>query len=216
MRRFFCFPHNVLLAIGFFTLLSGCAGLSQQYRASTEGISINYTVKKEQLISPKAQVAISSSEDRLDKEIIGDGAKGSVGTRVLGYVAFGVIYAAMPDQPTLKDQQDPIRIFKTALAERLSKNGITVTNDKDSGTLTVDLLVRQFKIDFSFGKWTGEVGYVARIKKNGEVICQDDIYEKATAFNLYGFGSGEKAINEAFGKAIDRLDINSCFSKLQK
>lgn len=215
MRRFLCVPYNILLVIVFVTLLSGCAGLSQQYKASTEGISINYTVKKEQLISPKEKVVISSSEDRLDKEIIGDGAKGTVGTRVLGYVAFGVIYAAMPDQPTLKDKQDPIRIFKTAMAERLSKNGITVVNKKDNETLAVDLLVRQFKIDFNFGKWTGEVGYVAKIKKNGEVVCQDDIYEKATAFNLYGFGSGEKAINEAFGKAIDKLDINSCFSKLR-
>ena len=216
MRRFLCVPYNILLVIVFVTLLSGCAGLSQQYKASTEGISINYTVKKEQLISPKEKVVISSSEDRLDKEIIGDGAKGTVGTRVLGYVAFGVIYAAMPDQPILKDQQDPIRIFKTAMAERLSKNGITVVNEKDNETLAVDLLVRQFKIDFNFGKWTGEVGSVAKIKKNGEVVCQDDIYEKATAFNVYGFGSGEKAINEAFGKAIDKLDINSCFSKLQK
>jgi len=216
MRRFLSVPYSILLVIAFVTLLSGCAGLSQQYRASNEGISINYTVKKEQLISPKEKVVISSSEERLDKEIIGDGAKGTVGTRVLGYVTFGVIYAVMPDQPTLKDQQDPIRIFKTAMAERLSKNGITVINDKDNETLAVDLLVRQFKLDFNFGKWTGEVGYVARIKKNGAVVCQDDIYEKATAFNLYGFGSGEKAINEAFGKAIDKLDINSCFSKLQK
>lgn len=55
---------------------------------------------------------------------------------------------------------------------------------------------------------------MARVKKNGEIVCQNEIYEKATAFNFYGFGSGEKAINEAFGKAIDRLDINSCFSKL--
>lgn len=216
MRRFLCVPYKILVVIAFVTLLSGCAGLSQQYRASTEGISVNYTVKKEQLISPKEKVVVSSSDERLNKEIIGDGAKGTVGTRVLGYVAFGVIYAAMPDQPTLKEQQDPVRIFKTAMTERLSKNGIAVINDKDNETLAVDLLIRQFKLDFNFGKWIGEVGYVARIKKNGEVVCQDDIYEKATAFNLYGFGSGEKAISEAFGKAIDRLDINSCVSKLQK
>ena len=100
-------------------------------------------------------------------------------------VAFGVVYAAMPDQPTLKDQQDPISIFKTALAERLSKNGIAVTNYKDTDTLSVDLLVRQFKLDFNFGKWTGEVGYVAKVSKNGDVLCQDNIYEKSTAFNLY-------------------------------
>lgn len=218
MRRILCVPYNILLVIAFVTLLSGCAGLSQQYRASTEGISINYTVKKEQLISPKEKIAISSSDERLDKEIIGDGAKPTVGTRVLGFVTFGVIYAPalLFDQPTFKDQQDPIQIFKTAMTERLSKNGITVINDKDNETLALDLLVRQFKLDFNFGKWTGEVGYVARVKKTGEIICESNLYEKTTAFNLYGFGSGEKAISEAFNKAIDRLDINSCFSKLQK
>ena len=62
---------------------------------------MNYTVNKEQFVDPKAKVFISSSDERLDKEVIGHGAKPSVGTRVLGYVSFGVIYAAMPDQPTL-------------------------------------------------------------------------------------------------------------------
>lgn len=216
MRRFLYVLYDFLLGIAFVTLLSSCAGLSQQYKASTEGISVSYTVHKEQFINPKAKVFISSSDERLDKEVIGDGAKSSVGTRVLGYVAFGVIYAAMPDQPTFKDQQDPVRIFKTAMSERLSKNGIILTNDKENDAITIDLLVRQFKIDFNFGKWTGEVGYVARINKNGEIVCENNIYEKATAFNLYGFGSGEKAISEAFNKAIDRFDVNSCFSKLHK
>ena len=66
--------------IAFATLLSGCAGLSQQYRASTQGISINYTVKKEQMINPKEKVLVSSSDERLDKELIGEGAKTTVGT----------------------------------------------------------------------------------------------------------------------------------------
>lgn len=216
MRRFLYVLYDLLLVIAFVTLLSSCAGLSQQYKASTEEISVSYTVHKEQFINPKAKVFISSSDERLNKEVVGDGAKSSVGTRVLGYVAFSVIYAAMPDQPTFKDQQDPVRIFKTAMSERLSKNGIILANDKENDAITIDLLVRQFKLDFNFGKWTGEVGYIARINKNGEIVCENNIYEKATAFNLYGFGSGEKAISEAFNKAIDKFDVNSCFSKLHK
>lgn len=214
MRRFLCLPYNILLVIAFVSLLSGCAGLSQQYRASTEGISINYTVKKEQLINPKEKVVISLIDERLDKEIIGDGTKPTV----MGFVAFGVLYAPalLIDQPNFKDKQDPMQIFKTATTERLSKNGIVVTNNHENGVLVLELLVRQFKLDFNFGKWIGEVGYMARVKKDGEIICENKIYEKATAFNLYGFGSGEKAISEAFNKAIDRLDVNGCFSKFQK
>lgn len=207
-----------VLAVGVIAILfGGCAGLSQQYKASSKGMAINYVVNKEQFVDPKVKVSVVSSDERLDKEVIGDGAKPTVGNRIIGYIAFGVLYAATDvtgvNQPTLKDQEDPVQIFRTATAERLSKNGITVTNDKENAVI-IDILVRQFKLDFSFGKWSGEVGYLARVKKNGEVICESSIYEKASAFNLYGFGSGEKAISEAFNKAINEMDINSCFSKL--
>jgi hypothetical protein len=209
--------YSALVVIIFAVLLSGCcAGLSQQYRASTEGISVIYTVKKEQFADPKVKVFVSSSDDRLDKEVIGDGAKPSVGRDVYGYVAFGLIYALAPDEPTFETQLDPVRIFETAMIERLAKNGIIVTSDTENGVLSLDLVVRQFQLDFNFGKWTGEVGYVARMKKGGEIICENNVYEKVTAFNLYGFGSGEEAINEAFNKAIDKLNVNSCFSKGQK
>ncbi len=214
--RSFTSCYGLVAVIIFASLLSACAGLSQQYRASTEGIAINYTINKEQFFDPNVKVFIEASDERVDKDVIGDGAKPTVGTRAMAYIAFGVFYAAMPDQPTLKDQQDSVRIFQTATAERLSKNGVTVTNDKENEAIIIDLLVRQFKLDFNFGKWSGEVGYVAIIKKNGEVICESTIYEKVNAFNLYGFGSGEKAISEAFNKAINRLDINACFLKLKK
>lgn len=218
--RSLCMCLTVFLqSLVFVTFLSGCAGLSKQYKATTEGISVNYTVNKEQFVDPNAKVSVISSDERLDKEIIGDGAKPAVGNRIIGYIAFGVLYAATDvtglNKPTIKDQEDPVRIFKTATEERLSKNGITITDDKENAII-IDILVRQFKLDFNFGKWSGEVGYLAKVKKNGEVICESSIYEKASAFNLYGFGSGEKAINEAFNKAINSLDINSCFSKLQK
>jgi hypothetical protein len=217
MRRFTWVLYNVVVIIAFATLLPGCAGLSQQYKASTQGIAINYTVNSELIVDPKAKVFVASSDERLDKEVFG---KLTVGNRVFGYVAFGVLYAVadvtgLNQIPATFKEEDPIQIFKTAIAERLSKNGITITNDKENAVI-IDLLVRQFKLDFSFGNWSGEVGYVARVKRNGEVICENSIYEKASAFNLYGFGSGEKAISEAFNKAINRLDINSCFSKLQK
>jgi hypothetical protein len=190
-------------------LLSGCATI--------EGISVNYSVQKEQFVDPKTKVFVSSSDGRVDKDVIGRGAKETLATRTARYVAFTVLYPALPNQPALKDQEDPIRIFQTALTERLSKNGVPVSNVEDKESLVVDLMVKDFKIDFDVVDWIGEVGYVARVKKNGELICQDDIYEAAkSSIRLYGFYSGEKALSEAFGKAIDRLDINGCFLKLQK
>lgn len=198
------------------TLTFGCAGLSQQYKATTEGMTINYTVNKEQFFVPKENIFIISNDERVDKEVIGEGAKPTVGRRFMGYLAFGVFYAAIPDQPSFREQEDPIGIFKSAMTERLSKNGVDVTNNKENDSIIIELFIRRFKLDFNFGKWLGEVEYIAKAKRNEESICESNVYEKSNTFNLYGYGSGEKAINEAFNKAINKLDINNCFSKLKK
>jgi len=50
--------------------LSGCAGISQQVGASDEDMSINYAVKKERLIDPKAKVFILVNDERIDKEFL--------------------------------------------------------------------------------------------------------------------------------------------------
>jgi len=102
------------------------------------------------------------------------------------------------------------------MTERLSKNGIPVESKNENKALLLNMAVKQFKLDYNFGKWIGEVGYLATMKRDGEVICENNINEKVTAFNVYGFESGEKALNEAFNRAIDKFDINNCFAAYQK
>lgn len=205
-----------LLALGsLVTLFTGCAGLSHQYRVSTEGMSLNYIILKERIIKPKTSIYVMSIDERIDKDLIGDGAKPTVGKKFLGYLAFGVFYAAAPDQPFFQDQEDPITVFKTAMVERLLKNGVDISDKKGDNVVVLELLVRQFKLDFNFGNWIGEAGYVAKIKSVDEVYCQKTVYEKSKVHNWYGYGSGEKALNEVFNKAINGLDINSCFSLIK-
>jgi hypothetical protein len=216
MRTIAIEPVPVALVLAVLLSLPGCSGLAQRHRATRDGISIEYTVRAERLVAPKHRVAVSAIDERLDRGIIGDGAKPNWGTHAMGLIAFGVVYAAMAAEPSVNCTQGPTEMFKTALENRLSKNGVAVANDLDGAqtdTVRIALLVRQLKIDFNFGTWSGEVGYFARITDSGKVICEDEIYEHATAFNWYGFGSGERAISEAFTKAIDRLDINGCFAK---
>ncbi len=196
-------------------LLVGCSGFSRQYRASTEGMAINYVVNNESIAKPNAKVLIVVTDERTDKEVIGEGAKPTVGNKFMGYLVLGVLYAAFPDQPMLRDKQDPVKIFQTAMTERLAKNGVVIGDKNEGKVLVIDILVKKFKLDFNFGNWIGEAGYVARASQDNVIICESTVDERAKAFNLWGYASGEKAINDVFNKAINGLDINSCFLKLQ-
>ena len=200
---------TLMLLVGAFIL--GCSGLSRQYRASTEGMSLNYVIQKEQLFDPKEPITILLRDERIDKDFIGEGAKPNVGNKFLGYLAFGVFYAIAPDQPTFQEKEDPVNVFKIAMSQRLKNNGILISNDNNS-TVVLEILLRRFKLDFTFGRWIAEVGYVAKINKCINVVCEDDIFEKISKFNTYGYGSGEEAINQVFNKSINSFDFNSCFS----
>jgi hypothetical protein len=205
---------RLLLVVCIIFLLIGCAGLSKQYRATTEGIAINYVVTEEKIVKPKAKIFITVTDGRADKEVIGDGAKPTVGSKFMGYFALGILYAAVPDQPRFQSREDSITIFRTAMSERLAKNGIIVTDKNEEGAVMVDLLIKAFKLDFSFGSWMGDAGYQANVHLGDQVICEKTVGEKSKVFNMWGYGSGEKAINEVFSKAINGLDVNDCFSKL--
>lgn len=139
-------------------LLSGCS-VHSWYKATYDGISINYKVNKEDFINLNEKVIVISRDERLDKDFFGPGVKPTFFTHLGGYLTFGVFYAFIPSEPTLNKRQDPIIFFKTALTERLSKNGVSVIENKSNEALIFNILVSKLKLDFDSGTWVGEVGY---------------------------------------------------------
>ena len=209
-KTYACLTHSCLLISIF---LCGCSGLTRQYHATSEGMSLDYVVQKEQEIVLKQPINVTLHDDRSNKDFIGDGAKSTVGDKFLGYFAFGVLYATAPDSPTLKNKEDPATVFKTAIIKRLNNVGVSTLDDV-STKIVLDITVKRFELDFSFGIWISEAAYTASFKKDGQVFCRKEIAEKSKHFNLYGYGSGEETANDAFNKSINALDLKECLSRV--
>jgi len=195
--------------------LMGCAGLSQQLRATTSGIKVEYKVPTETLPIPTVPVQVVVRDERLDRELLGNGAKSSFGSRALGIFAFGLISLAVPGEPSFQ-QTDLVGMFQRAFEERCSSNGVPISKNAASEHITLEVLVRNFRLDFNFGKWISEAGYVLRMEEDGKLVCEDPISEKVTRFNAFGYGSGERAISEVFAKAVNRANLNMCLSRVER
>ncbi len=199
---------SVALAFG------GCAGLSQQIRASTSGIAIKYKVPQESLPIPNTPIGISVLDERLDNEVIGPGARNSFGKKALGYLSFGLTFMPFSGDPSFQET-DLVGIFKRAFEGRLRLNGVRVAENPAQADVVLEIHVRNVRLDFNFGQWWGEVGYVLQMKKGKELVGEDRINKKVSKFNMWGYGSGEAAISEAFSTAVNEANLSGLLSRLK-
>lgn len=204
---------GVVEALALAALLTGCAGLSQQFGATTSGMKIEYKVPRETFSIPNEAVRVLVRDERLDTEFLGAGAKSTMGSRVLGFFAFGIISLAVPGEPSFQ-QSDLVGIFQKAFEERLRANGISIARGSETNGIALEVLLRNFRLDFNFGKWVGEAGYVMSMRKNSVLLCEDRVSEKVTKFNTFGYGTGEAALSEVFTKAVNRANLSECLSRI--
>lgn len=204
--------HLTLLVTAI--LASGCGGLVRQAKVTTEGLNVEYRVRAEDLSMMHGPIQVFVVDDREDKDPIGPGAKPTIGKHVLGYLLFGVAYgalhAAAPHGPVIAQQLTIPDSFKNAFVQRLSANGIAIT---DEGTAAADVFriqLQRFRLDFSFGTWTAEASYSAQVERNGREHCRQAVAEKATKVNLWGYASGEAALSEVFNTSVNAFDPKSC------
>lgn len=195
------------------SILTACAGLSKQSKATTDGISIEYKVA--QKTSELAQLILTVKVDdaRANKEILGRGAQNNLGRDIAGYLVFGVIYAFAPSEPYINDKESLDDVVYDGVFHRFSNMGAQVSKatiaekGAEDSSLHLDIKIKVFNLDFNWGKWLGIMKFDYAFAKNGKFICERSISEKSTVFNMYGFGSGEEAINEVFNKAINGIQV---------
>jgi len=132
---------------------------------------------------------------------------------LVGIIEFGALYAFLPHNAFLNTSLDPVSIFKVAITERLVTNGIKVSDKSKVDSIDIQLFVNNIILDFEFGTWVADVSYTAKVTHKNRSLCEVNVIERETAFNLFGFGSGEKALNLAFNNAINKFDIDNCLSK---
>jgi len=202
---------------------TACAQLAEQRRATADGISITYVPASEQLASLAGAIYIRPIDGRMDKDVIGQGARPNIGQEVPGYILMGpvgyplwksgvsgLVGAGAFESPRVRNDDDIAGMFKAAMAERLHKGGAIVTDDELAAPVLLDLSVQEFKLDFESATWRGHVSYVATVTSSGNAVCQRTIDETAKVINWSGYGSAQKALNTAFSAAINKMDLLNC------
>jgi len=197
--------------------VTGCSGLAQQMKATSQGLKVSYEVRKEEFGGFRGPLQIQVVDTRSDKEIVGPGAKPTIGQHVLGYLLLSVAYApahALTGQgPHVTEESELPETIRRAFAERFSTNGLRVAHAGDAAPVLLEIELTKFFLDFSFGTWTAEAGYLAKLIENGAEVCRQSLEEKRTRFNVWGYASGEAALSDVFNAAVNAFTPTACTRK---
>jgi uncharacterized lipoprotein YajG len=200
-----CITIIQLLVTAF--LLSGCAS---NY-SSEGGFTLNCHPPHdvEPIPSLHHNVRVVSLDGRADYEKdMAQAAKPTKGQEALGILAFGAIYPLFPDVEQSQTFEF-VDAFRKALSERLTREGFNIMNSETDDVDTLEMTVSKIMLSFQSGNWHGAINYCANAYRNGTVIYSQQISEYSKKYNLWGTGSGQDAIDEAFTQAIMRFDVDA-------
>lgn len=187
---------NIALFCALFVVLAGCSSVSDERRLAGEGLAIRSDSTKTVALTRPVRVVVR--DDREDKNVTQDPATEDI---IEGYMSFGLLYAAAPE--TLPKQKEALaKIFSDAFA------GIVPVSATAEDSIEVS--VRTLKLDYSLGTWSGLVEYQAKGYVKDRLVCDQFCKGKGFKLDLHGGASGEKALNEAFTRAIEQFDFTKC------
>jgi hypothetical protein len=185
-------------------LLAGCSSLSEQRRVTSEGLAMKSDSARS--VSVSKPVRIVATDDRADKTT---GQEATTGQKVTGYAAAGaglglagvLLYAATSDMRP-EHNEALSKVFGDAFAK--------IVPIADVSDNRLEISVKTVKLGFTLGVWSGLVEYQAKGYAKDQLVCEQFCSGEGSKWNTWGYASGEKALNEAFTKAIDQFDFAKC------
>ncbi len=103
-------------------------------------------------------------------------------------------------------------IFK----QRLNSHGVQVSAIPDNTPNTLEIRLKQFKLDLVGQKWIVTMNYQANLLRNGQPVASESVDGSAERLKVTGKGDAEKLLGELITDMVNKLDVNTIFERAQR
>lgn len=155
-------------------------------------------------------VTIETRDLRSEKEIFDKRAKEQF-KYFTGLFALSLILPE--DQQKVLGAYELPKLFEAALAQRLQKLGVAVSDASSPNIAVFQIKIIQFRIKLIGQKWMADVRYEANLSQDAHLVAREVVTGSAERTKLVGSGGAEKVIGEIFTDMINRLDIERLFAQ---
>jgi hypothetical protein len=130
---------------------------------------------------------------------------------------FSDVYALTVSRPgrgsELKGAYPLGPLFTEILRYRLEDSGVKVMPPGADADAELNLVLKEFQLDFGDRKWSASVAYETRLLKNGTLLSMQAVTGNAERVMFMKKADAEKVVGELVSDAINQMDLTGLFKR---
>lgn len=184
------------LAIVMAILVSACA--------SKPFLKVQYQLPSASTALTGERISLAVSDRRNDDSFLSSNAKKSIND-------FNGIYSLVvlrgDGSGNLIGAYDLDSLLKEIFKHRLENEGLQVVATDADADASLEIQLKEFKLDIVDHKWVLQMSYQAGLSKNRGLIAKESVNGSAERLKVMGKSDAEKILGELVSDMVNKLDV---------
>ena len=197
--------HNkqlILIALAVAVLASACA--------SKPFLKVQYQLPSSSTALTGERLSLTISDRRNDDAFLSGNAKKSLknfnGT-------YSLVVLRDDGSGNLIGAYDLDSLLKEIFKQRLENEGVQVIASADNADASLEIQIKEFKLDLVDRKWVLRMSYQAGLSKNSGLLAKESVNGSAERLKVMGKSDAEKILGELVTDMVNKLNVARLFQQ---
>jgi hypothetical protein len=173
--------------------------------AAKNFLTVNYQLPTESDELKDTRVVLTVKDIREDTRIVTPSAQKAL-KNFTGH--FALIVAQKNKEDRLVGAFSLSSMIREIFYQRLKNAGVQVVTEEDIAVPTVEIVLKEFKLDLTNRKWFITMNYQANLIKQNRVVAGEKITGSAERLRVISGKNAEIIIGELVSDVVNRLNLN--------
>jgi hypothetical protein len=106
-------------------------------------------------------------------------------------------------------------LLKEIFKQRLVNEGAHVITNPENADASLEIQLKEFKLDIAKRKWMLRMSYQAGLSKNSGLVAKESVNGSAERLKVMGKSDAEKILAELVSDMVNKLDAAKLFQQIQ-
>jgi hypothetical protein len=192
----------IALAMAVAVLASACA--------SKPFLKVQYQLPSSSTALTGERLSLTISDRRNDDAFLSANAKKSLknfnGT-------YSLVVLRDDGSGNLIGAYDLDSLLKEIFKQRLENENVQVVASADNADASLEIQIKEFKLDLVDRKWVLRMSYQAGLSKNSGMLAKESVNGSAERLKVMGKSDAEKILGELVTDMVNKLNVSKLFQQ---